>query len=116
MRPIICALSLNHSAPSGPAMIDVGMLPLGGPGKSVTTPEVVTRAMWPLSSRNQRLPSGPAVTHVEPSGIGNQLKTPAVVRRPAYGASLANQSAPSDPVVIPMTCGGGKPSVGDGSG
>src|SRR5580692_10431174 len=103
-------------APSGPAMIDVGMLPLGGAGKSVTTPDVVTRAMWPLSSRNHRLPSGPDVTQVEPWGMGNQLKTPDVVRRPAYGAALANHSAPSDPVVIPMTCGGGKPTTGDGSG
>src|SRR5579862_7586065 len=92
------------------------MFPLGGAGKSVTTPEMVTRAIWPLSSTNQRLPSGPAVTQVEPVGIGNQLKTPAVVSRPAYGAALANHSAPSDPVVIPITCGGAEPGTGEGSG
>src|ERR1700689_4986099 len=103
-------------APSGPAMIDVGMLPLGGAGKSVTTPVGVTLAMWPSSSTNHRLPSGPVVTQVEPSGIGNQLKTPAVVRRPAKGAALANHSAPSGPVVIPMSCDGGSPGTGDGSG
>src|SRR6188474_1124408 len=54
--------SVNHSAPSGPAVISWGALGLVGIGNSVMAPAVVIRPiLCPFSSVNQSAPSGPAV-------------------------------------------------------
>ena len=81
MRPILLApFSMNHSAPSGPAVMPMGELPAVGIGNSVTTPAVVMRPiLLATCSVNHSAPSGPAV--MPPGlllavGIGNSLITP----------------------------------------
>lgn len=55
------ARSVNHSAPSGPAVMLCGSAFAVGIGNSVNTPAVVSRPIWPaLTSVNQIAPSGPA--------------------------------------------------------
>ena len=63
MRPILLPLnSVNHSAPSGPAVMPKGSLPAVGIGNSVITPAVVMRPiLLALRSVNHSAPSGPAV-------------------------------------------------------
>src|SRR5258706_13248480 len=64
-RPILVADadSVNHSAPSGPAVIFRGKLPDVGMINSVITPAVVICAiLLPPSSPNHRLLSGPVAT------------------------------------------------------
>ena len=62
IRPILPLPSVNHSAPSGPAVINWGLLVAVGTGNSVMTPAVVIRpTLLPTSSVNHSAPSGPAV-------------------------------------------------------
>src|SRR5262245_27375207 len=63
MRPMLFpSASVNHSAPSGPAVIPPGALPAVGIGYSVKVPLVVMRPiLFPTCSVNHRAPSGPAV-------------------------------------------------------
>ncbi|HUE03303.1 MAG TPA: hypothetical protein VMR62_27315 [Bryobacteraceae bacterium] len=77
---------MNQSAPSGPAVIAVGLLLLVGSGYSVTVPVVVILPIWfaPYSV-NHSAPWGPAAI---PSGwllavgIAYVVICPAVVMRP----------------------------------
>jgi hypothetical protein len=121
IRPI-ATKSVNHSAPSGPAVMLVGILPLANPpllgvipgngtGYSVTTPVVVIRPiLLATPSVNHSAPSGPVVISSPITlviskadtllGRGYSVMTPAVVIRPIRGAASVNQSAPSGPTVI----------------
>ena len=66
MRPTLFApVSVNHSAPSGPAVIPWGEEFAVGIGNSVRTPAVVRRPIL-FPSVNQSAPSGPAAI---PSGF-----------------------------------------------
>src|SRR5258706_11976530 len=60
-RPILLAFaSVNHSAPSGPAVMPLGPLLAVGIGNSVMPPAVVIRPILPLKySVNHKAPSGP---------------------------------------------------------
>src|SRR5256885_6325793 len=60
-RPILLVFaSVNHSAPSGPAVMPYGPLLAVGIGNSVTTPPVVMRPILPPKySANHRAPSDP---------------------------------------------------------
>jgi hypothetical protein len=65
IRPILPP-SVNHSAPSGPAVMPWGKLLAVGIINSVMTPAVVIRPiLLPVFSVNHSAPSGPAVM---PSG------------------------------------------------
>ena len=60
MRPMFGTEDVNHSAPSGPAMIE-WMFELGdATGNNEKTPKVVSRAIVPTAAI-QRAPSGPVV-------------------------------------------------------
>jgi hypothetical protein len=68
---------------------------------------VIRPILLPLSSANQRLPSGPGVMplgspimRVSPPGTGNSVMTPAGVIRPMPGPAV-NQRLPSGPAVMP---------------
>src|ERR1700687_4961231 len=63
MRPILLPfVSVNHSAPSDPAAMKSGSVPVAGTGYSVKAPEVVTRPILPAPhSVNQSAPSKPDV-------------------------------------------------------
>src|SRR5882757_7734877 len=120
MRPL--SRSVNQRLPSGPTVIDAGLLvggvsvaprvPAGGGGSwnSVTTPRGVIRATWFAPGMvNQRLPSGPAaiscgpVLAGMPSGRGNSVSWPAGVIRPIFWPLISvNQRLPSGPVMIPL--------------
>src|SRR5580700_1986530 len=93
--------SVNHSAPSGPMMIDCGWLLAVGMGYSVNTPAVVIRPIK-FRSVNQMAPSGPVNT---PRGVVPAIllsvTAPAVVIRAMKPAASVNHSAPSGPEVIP---------------
>src|ERR1700722_18710601 len=55
-------IAVNHSAPSGPAVIILSWPNLAGPGNSVIRPAVVMRPILPWKvSVNHSAPSGPAV-------------------------------------------------------
>jgi len=59
---VLAACSVNHSAPSGPAAIPIGVLLLVGIAYSVKDPSVVILPICPLdSSVNHSAPSPPAV-------------------------------------------------------
>src|SRR6266545_1983522 len=103
IRPI-CLLpnSVNHSAPSGPAVMPRGELLRLGMANSVTLPPVVIRPIWlRLDSVNHSAPSGPVVMPRGPLlalGMGNSVMTPPVVIRPIWSLpNSVNQSAPSGP-------------------
>src|SRR5579864_3147677 len=108
MRPILSPwCSVNHNAPSGPAVIPRGSTLLKvGKGYSVIAPPVVIRPillpapMLPYSV-NQSAPSGPAVIPWGEDwavGSGNSVIVPAVVMRPILLAlGSVNQRAPSGP-------------------
>ena len=69
--------SVNHSAPSGPAVISPGELAGLGMGNSVICPLVVILPILPFCSVNHSAPSGPAI--IPPGwllavGIGNSVK------------------------------------------
>src|SRR5215469_8924658 len=71
-RPMVSvALSVNHTLPSGPVVMPLGLLAGSGKGKICTAPLRLMRPSAPplnfrvlgasLPSVNQRLPSGPVV-------------------------------------------------------
>jgi hypothetical protein len=104
-------VSVNHSAPSGPAAIPLSeaevVLPLGTlTAYSVNTPDVVIRPIFPVPdcSVNQSAPSGPAAIALgllKTMGIGNSVIVPDVVIRPILPVASVNQIAPSGPATIP---------------
>lgn len=109
MRPILpLPVSVNQSAPSGPAAIALGSLPDVRPlVNSVITPSVVIRPMTAgLLPTNQRFPSGPAVMSHGSPGVrptsNSVAKPPGDTRAiaPSPPAS-ATQTLPSGPAVIP---------------
>jgi len=121
IRPILLAdCSVNHSAPSGPAVMKPGLLPAVS-GNWVTTPAVVIRPieLFMLLSVNHRAPSDPVAM---PNGAapapsaGNSVIAPVVsirpiwkgigsgTRRPATNRPSVNHSAPSGPRVIKTGC------------
>src|SRR5260370_34816198 len=58
----LVASSTNHSAPSGPIVITLGLLPAVGTSNSAISPVVVMRPMRLLAgSVNHNAPSGPVV-------------------------------------------------------
>lgn len=60
IRPIWLAESVNHMAPSGPAAMSPGALPVGM-GNSVMSPAMVIRPIWlAMDSVNHMALSGPA--------------------------------------------------------
>ena len=63
MRPMRSPpCSVNHSAPSGPAVIPCGLLAAVGSVNSLIAPAVVIRPMrLPYCSVNHSAPSGPTV-------------------------------------------------------
>ena len=114
MRPIAFAwLRVNHSAPSGPAVIAEGKPPVAGRANSVTSPSAVTRPMRSVFiSVNHIAPSGPAVMPNGPAvgcrhGKGLRSRRRAVMRPIRWSWDRVNHSAPSGPGV--MTVG---PQVG----
>jgi hypothetical protein len=81
----------NHSAPSGPGAIPIGVL-IEGSGKTVKTPEGVTRPTEPpVAFVNHRFPSPPAAMAAgyDRPGSVNVATTPPVVIRPIEGRSGA---------------------------
>src|SRR5437588_4990063 len=64
IRPILLPLvSVNQTAPSGPAVIPSGTLPSVGVGNSVMVPAgVILPMLLRPASVNHRFPSGPAAT------------------------------------------------------
>jgi len=97
---------VNHSAPSGPAVMSSGLLAAVGTGNSVTAPDIVIRPILsPSASANHSAPSGPAampIGKLAPVGMGNSVIAPyVVIRAILLPFSSANHSAPSDPAVIP---------------
>src|SRR6266851_2992489 len=122
MRPILLAFaSVNQRLPSGPAVMQKGLLKGVGTENSVIPPLVVMRpissAPLPVSSVNQRLPSGPAVMPKGlPPGVGteNSVMVPLGVMRPILFARVelsVNQRLPSGPAVMPSG-----PLLGVGTG
>src|SRR5262249_10029076 len=87
--------SVNHSAPSGPFVIEAGSVRLFLENR-VTVPEVVIRPICEVSAMetvNQRAPSGPVVmarTSRE-DGIGNSVKFSAAAGV-AIPTAIPNQS------------------------
>ena len=69
--------SANQSAPSGPAVMCAGRLPVLGSTNSVKMPDVVTRPILE-DSVNHRSPPGPLVmpqrTGIEPSARGTRSR------------------------------------------
>ena len=86
-------------------MIEIGSAGRSGIVDSVTTPEGVIRPMRPVSSVNQRFPSGPvAMSRAKLPGtaIGNSVRAPVGESRPMRSPrSSTNQTFPSGPAVIP---------------
>src|SRR5450631_814036 len=99
-------VSVNHSAPSGPAVMKKGKPLAVGRLNSVTTPAVVMRPILLVpSSANHSAPCGPAVMPMGKllSGSMNSVKVPVVVIRPICMRSFSvNHSAPSGPAVMPV--------------
>src|SRR5215475_6921654 len=98
IRPILFPRLVNHSAPSGPAVISRPPL-IVGVVKFVTVPSVVIRPIE-LLLVNHSAPSGPAVMPYGPVIVGSVklVTTPLVVMRPIeLSPLLVNQSAPSGP-------------------
>src|SRR5262245_46692232 len=108
--------SVNHSAPSGPAVISHGDAPAVGMACSVNLPPVVTRPTLLVScSTNHMAPSGPGVTErglaprvgtlnrvaLPPEGLIRPI-TPWLRVSPGGGAfSPVNQTLPSGPAAVP---------------
>src|SRR6266446_4144099 len=119
--------SVNHNAPSGPAVIFQGS-PNPESGYSVIVPSVVIRpiALFEVSV-NHSAPSGPAVMPPgEPpkparrtAGTVNSSRPPSVAIRPTSpglpptppNSGTVNHSAPSGPTVILRTPAGAENSV-----
>lgn len=92
--------------PSGPVVIIPSALP-GGRENSVITPDVVMRPiLFPRSSVNQTLPSGPAtIPFGKHSSVGtrNSVMFPSTVIRPILLENIeypVNQRFPSGPGAI----------------
>ncbi len=106
IRPILFAsASVNHTFPSGPAVIPVVLVTLDK-GNSVTNPAGVIRPiLLACDSLNHRFPSAPAAMSAAPAlpvGIGNSVNPPLVVTRPTLPPECSvNHNAPSGPAVIP---------------
>jgi hypothetical protein len=109
MRPILPGKpdSVNHSAPSGPAVMPDGLPRVVGIGNSVMRPAVVMRPILlatKAGSVNHKAPSGPDVMlegRLLAVGTGNSVITPVVVMRPTWLVPFSvNHSAPSGPVVM----------------
>ena len=107
IRPILLLAdpSVNHSAPSGPAVMPDGPPP--GMGYSMITPEVVIRPiLLTEDSVNHSAPSGPAVM---PKGPLAERRDGVFGDHPGGGDpsdlgwrnSSVNHSAPSGPAVMP---------------
>src|SRR5262249_31791617 len=112
---LLAFISVNQSAPSGTAVIELGLKPVVGKRNSVTTPLVVMRPIWkPFTSVNQRLPSEPTTMlrgELPGVGIANSATTPLGVIRPILSAfASVNQRLPSGPATIPE---GALPAVGN---
>src|SRR5438105_4047677 len=104
MRPIWLPFSVNHSAPSGPAVMEPGAL---GAGNSVMAPAVVMRPIaltLTLRSVNHMAPSGPAVIEkglLPFTSVGNSVIAPVVVILPIFPEpDSVNHRAPSGPAAI----------------
>src|SRR5258708_6341886 len=85
MRPIATLVSVNHSAPSGPAVMLLRSLNPGvGIGNSVITPAVVIPPILLAAfSVNHNASSGPVVLlqgPPSPVGTGNSVKVTAIAR------------------------------------
>src|SRR5580658_7928694 len=104
LRPILLPPhSVNHSAPSGPAVMSARPLPVAGAGYSVATPVVVIRPMLsPAYSVNHSAPSGPAaIPEGSDCAAGYSVTAPLVVMRPILPVSYSvNHSALSGPAVM----------------
>ena len=76
IRPILlAAISVNHSAPSGPAAMPAGSLSVVGIANSVMAPAVVIRPiLLPLYSVNHSAPSGPAAMPGTAAGVGTGIR------------------------------------------
>ena len=127
IRPIfggLAANSVNHSAPSGPAVISSGPLGFVGSGYSVIVPPVVIRPiLWPFSSVNHRAPSGPTVIpagRLTGVGTGNSVTAAAGAGNAASASTTANNVcflhflasmplAPSRPTLVGGTLAPGAP-------
>src|SRR5207247_1675470 len=105
IRPILLLKSVNHNAPSHPAVMAKGW-----PGlltvNSVMSPEVVMRPIWlAVYSVNHSAPSGPAmIFEGRLIGVrrGYSSRTPALLIRPILLPEYsANHIAPSGPGVTP---------------
>src|SRR4051812_12021102 len=99
MRPIASPPdSVNQSAPSAPAAIDVGDVPAVGTANSVMTPPGVMRPIRsPENSVNHRLPSGPATIPygwADAVGTVNSVMAPPGVIRPIRPEYSVNQRLP----------------------
>src|SRR5215470_13133079 len=120
IRPILLAVfSVNHRAPSGPAVMAEAPLEAVGIANSVMQIVGVvaqpaslvgsSRPIWlAFGSANQRFPSGPAAMLLsvlkKPAfeGVGYSVTVPSVVTRQICELfpALVNQSAPSEPAVM----------------
>jgi hypothetical protein len=106
IRPILSEVSMNQSAPSGPAVMPLDPAEVGKQN-SVIAPAVVTRPiLLSVFSVNHNAPSAPEVI-VHGKAVAQQypVTVPEVVIRPIPFAA-ANHSAPSGSEVIPA--GGGE--------
>jgi hypothetical protein len=106
IRPMLLPItSVNHKAPSGPAVIPTGWLAAVGIEYSVTMPVVLIRPiLLPPVSVNHNAPSGPDVMFcglLEAVRTGYSVMTAAVVILPIlFPPSSANHKAPSGPAVM----------------
>src|SRR5260370_34967132 len=94
----LVASSTNHSAPSGPIVITVGLLPAVGTWNSAISPVVVMRPMRLLAgSVNHNAPSGPVVMLGGAlDGIRNSETEPAgAVPTISLEAGAVDHSAPA---------------------
>ena len=110
---VICPIllptaSVNHSAPSGPAVMPLGCCSPWGRVNSVMTPAVVIRPiLLPVDSVNHSAPSGPAVMArgaLVAVGMANSCDDARSGDPPDLVARCVsvNHSAPSGPAVMPM--------------
>src|SRR5215472_11641224 len=93
--------SVNHNAPSGPAVIAWEALFGVGMMNSVTVPPVVMRPiLFPPISVNHRALSGPAAMPPGLPAAANLVTVPSGLIRPMLPLVSVNQKAPSGPAVI----------------
>src|SRR3954447_16311986 len=107
-RPIrLCAVSTNHSAPSGPVVTSLTTAP-DSSAVSVGAPPPGGRRSSPeaLPSPTHRAPSGPTVIDAGPApGTLTKVVLPLVVMRPMRSLPKSvNQTAPSGPTTSDCGC------------